>query len=157
MPLPRHLRPITTKANITALFHMAEEHGEITIRLPDKRACYLTRNRLYKHRAELRKQSLAHTGVNASHLDGFKITYKPEGLEDRDSDGIWHRSEKYLLTIAYDQIIEFELMLTDEQWAKWSIPDLDLAPEEPIQDLCDDLDCPRCAGSPDSTHTGTVI
>lgn len=104
MPSVPNIRAIATKESIATLWAMAEQQGEVTIRVASRHACYLIRNKLYKHRAYLRKQAQAHVGVEASHLDGFKITYR----EEDEATGKW------FLTISYDDVVEFELILPDD-------------------------------------------
>jgi len=131
MPQPRYLKAITTKASITSLWAAAEIHGEITVRLADKRACYAFRNKLYAHRSALRKAAHAHVGVEASNLDGFKISYREE-LEWREVEGSLNSAErptgKWLLTIAYEELVEFELLIPDD-WVG-DIPHLDTTLED---------------------------
>lgn len=102
---------IATKDSIANLWLMAERDGFVTIRVPSERACINIRNRLYKHRETLRKQNQAIQGIHASHLDNFKFQFRAEVQVD---DGPSRPTGKWLLTITYDEIVEFELILADD-------------------------------------------
>lgn len=70
---------IATETTCAALFAMAEEWGEAIIWLPSEHQCVLLRNRLYKHRARMRKNAGKVTGVEASAYDGMTFTYSQVG------------------------------------------------------------------------------
>lgn len=109
MPRVPLLRAVTTKDSIANLWTLAELHGEVTIQVPSKQAAYNVRNKLYAHRAMLRKQALAHTGTLASHLDGYSFELGPSP-DDPD---------KHYLKITAHVLIEFELIIPD--W--WEVDD----------------------------------
>ena len=130
---PRYL---TTKDSIAGLFALAEERGEITIRLGSQDHCYKVRNQLYKHRAAARKAAKALTGLEASHLDGFGFEYQEEFAYHPSTDGLdtnYHPTGRWLFTITYNLQIEFELLLPPD-W-EGTIPHLDVAPSDHEDDL----------------------
>lgn len=130
---PRYL---TTKDSIASLFAMAEQYGEITIRLWSQDHCYKVRNQLYKHRAAARKSAKALTGLEASHLDGFGFEYREEFAYHPSADGLdtnYQPTGKWLFTITYNLQIEFELLLP-EGW-EGELPHLDAAPFDYEEDF----------------------
>lgn len=124
MARPTNIRAITTRDSIANLWSLAESQGEVTIYVADERAAYLTRNKLYAHRTRLRRQSMAHVGIEASHLDGFGFAYGL--LNPDDPTGKWY------LTITYDIIIEFELVVP-EGLSPDQLPHFDRSHEDPPQ------------------------
>lgn len=127
MPLQPAVRAVATRDSIANLWAMAEATGSVTIRVASKRHCYLIRNKLYKHRATLRKNSHALQGIEASHLDGFKINYWEETqweqiVGDLQSHNV--PTGQWLLTISYDEMVEFELLL-EEDYDMTTVPHFD--------------------------------
>lgn len=129
IPTSSRQRYLTTKDSIAGLFALAEEHGEITIRLGSKDHCYKVRNQLYKHRAAARKAAKALTGLEASHLDGFGFEYREEVTHYPCPDDLsshYQPTGHWLFTITYNLQIEFELLLPPD-W-EGTMPHLDAAP-----------------------------
>lgn len=106
MVRPTAARAIATKTSIDALWATASAQGEVTIRVDSHHHLMTIRQRLYAHRGALRKQSAAHLGIEASHLDGYKISYWPETQGPVETG-------RYFLRIAYDSVVEFDLILPD--------------------------------------------
>lgn len=122
MPRSRLVKAVATKDSIANLWALTELQGEVTIHINGRREAYLIRNKLYAHRAQLRKMAATHTGVEASTLDGYKITYGP--FEPAGDD-----PPKWWLTISHHDIVEFELVVDDDV-EEAAIPHFDVIDEE---------------------------
>lgn len=103
---PKNIHAVATRSSIASLWAMAETHNTVQILLPSYSACLNIRNKLYAHRAALRRQAAALVGIEASHLDAFKFTFS---LLEHDTE----HPGKWLFTISYEVEVEFELILPD--------------------------------------------
>lgn len=124
-------RAIATKTSIAALWAYAESQGTVTIRLSSRAAAINIRNKIYAHRAALRRATAAHTGIEASHLDVFTFELVEEFVDG--ADGYPIPTSRWLFTITLDLVVEFELLLPDD-YDPGPIPHFDLAPEPPAPD-----------------------
>lgn len=144
MTRPPNIHAIATRDSIANLWLLAERDGEVTIRTSSERACINIRNRLYKHRESLRKQNAALQGVHASHLDNFKFTFKAETEgEHRVMTGKW------LLTITYDEIVEFELLLPENyqgELPSFDVPEDNTKWDESVQAWVEAIPQPSDSG-----------
>lgn len=140
MPRIPQVHAVASKASITSLWTMAEAEGEVIIRVASRHHAYLIRNKLYAHRAQLRKAAGAVTGIEVSHLDGYKISYWEEELFGEGGNS--EPSGKWILRIALDEQVEFELLLADDFAGE--IPHFDTNPvkDDEIIGVIDDHEDP---------------
>ena len=96
---------IATKTTALALLDMAEQHGEAQLLLPSERDCYKLRHRLYKIRTQLRKQSAALQGIEASPYDGYEFEY-----------AFSEEHQAWLFTIGFNLPMEIVILIPD--WVK---------------------------------------
>lgn len=108
MPRPKNIHAVATRASIASLWAMAETHNTVQILLPSYSACLNIRNKLYAHRAALRKQAAALVGIEASHLDSFKFSFQQLEVETQEP-----QQPKWLFTISFEVEVEFELILPE--------------------------------------------
>lgn len=127
MARPRNIHAIATKASIASLYAMAESRGFVQIRVKSEADCYNIRNRLYAHRAALRKTAHAVTGIAGSSLDSFKFSWEPEYAEETgetDFGGPRPTTGNYIFTIDSEgATVEFDLLIPE--WDHDPIPDFD--------------------------------
>ena len=103
---------------------MAEADGEVVIFVANEAHCKLIRNKCYAFRSQRRKQNAAVTGVALSHLDAFQFSYGMCGNQSAYPD----QYPKWYFRIAFDDIVEFELLIPETH--EGDLPHFDIPIEE---------------------------
>lgn len=77
MPRVKPSIAITTRDSIANLCALAEAEGSVILFPKSRQDCWNIRNKLYAHRAQLRRSAQQHTGYATSPLDDFKFKFGP--------------------------------------------------------------------------------
>lgn len=123
MPRVPRSKALTTRDTIAALWAQAEAEGSLLIYPKSQKEAYLIRNKLYAHLSRERKAAYAHTGINACHLDSFRITFGPLARAPEPSLSELH-PDSWFLSISRCDPVEFQI----------STP-LEPEPHSPFDDL----------------------